>query len=250
MASGQGSSSSSSTQPWKAQAPYLKEIYQQAQGLFNQPQYQYGPGRVAGMDPSLTSALNQVDSIYGRGLPGVQQAQALNQQTMRGDFLSPETNPYIQGTYDAAARNVTRSFQEAVMPSLNTRFAQGRTQQDVAGNAQTAAMGRAQSELGATLGDLASNIYGQNYAAERNRQMTGMQYAPTLAQSQYIGTNEVQSAAQVRQDFAQRALDDLIARFQFNQYAPAEKLAEYSGFIGAPVSTSRSSSVSAGIGIL
>ena len=126
----------------------------------------------------------------------------------------------------------------------------GRTQQDAGGNAQTAAMGRAQNELGQNLGNLATGIYGGNYQQERGRQMEAGQQAQGFAQSDYMDAQALQSVGQTRQEFAQRALDDIIARFQYGQHAPAEKLAEYSGFIGAPVTTSRSKSSSVNASIL
>lgn len=254
MASGGGSQSSSSnkTEPWIAQQPFLKEIYGLAQNLFQGDPYQYGPDREAGLTEPMQSALGRIENLSSLGAPGVRQAQDLNARVMGGEFLSPESNPYLRANFDEAARGVTRQFQESVMPTLNTRFAQGRTQQDVGQNAMTAAQGRAQDELGRNLSGLASRMYGDNYAAERTRMQEAQRMAPSLLSAQYSGAQAGLGAGQVRQDFAQRALDDIVQRFSFNQYAPAERLAEYSGFIGQPVSTSqgRSSSSSFQFGIL
>ena len=250
MGSGGSSPSQSSSKPWEAQQPYLKEIYSLAQNLLGDGVYEYGERRDANMTPQLDQALRMVQNRAEQGSPGLAAAKNMNQRTVEGDYLSPDSNPYLSQTYDAAAQGVTRNFQESVMPTLNSRFAMGRTQQDAGGNAQTAAMGRAQNELGQNLGNLATGIYGGNYQQERGRQMQAGQQAQGFAQSDYMDAQALQSVGQTRQEFAQRALDDIIARFQYGQHAPAEKLAEYSGFIGAPVTTSRSKSSAVNASVL
>ena len=128
------------------------------------------------------------------------------------------------------------------MPTLNTRFAMGRTQQDAGRNAQTAAMGRAQGELATGLGDLASNLYGGAYGAERGRMMQAGQFAPAMAQADYMDAGMLRGVGAERQAHAQRALDDLVSRFDFTQRAPAENVAQYSAMLGAPVQTSQGTS--------
>jgi len=55
---------------------------------------------------------------------------------------------------------------------------------------------------------------------------------------------------QARQDQAQKVLSDLVERFNFAQYEPAQRLAEYSGFIGQPVMTSKGKSKSSNLSVL
>lgn len=243
MGSG-GSSSSrqqSHTAPWAAQQPFLEALYGYAQDLLGSGNYQYGPGRVAGMDDASVRGMGMAERRANAGSPEMAMAKQEFAKTIGGDYLSPDSNPWLSGMYDAASRGMTRNFQESVMPTLNTRFAMGRTQQDPSGNAQTAAMGRAQGELATGLGDMASNIYGGAYGAERGRMMQAGSMAPTFAQSDYMDSSMLRGIGAERQTFAQRHLDDIVARFNFNQFAPAQKLAEYAGFIGAPVMETESS---------
>ncbi|HZC82390.1 MAG TPA: hypothetical protein VE222_11880, partial [Nitrospiraceae bacterium] len=72
--------------------------------------------------------------------------------TISGNYLSPSSNPYLQSTYDAAARQVT--------PRVNSLFEAGGRY----------GSGAHQGVLGQNLSDLANNIYGTNYQNERTRQ--------------------------------------------------------------------------------
>lgn len=250
MGSGGSSSSRQNTKPWIAQQPYLKDIYAQGKALSQGDPYQYGPGRVAGFDPAQLMGLRAQQQRATRGSPLMEGAQDQMRSTLAGDYLSPESNPWLAGMYDAGARGMTRNFQQSVMPTLNTRFAMGRTQQDAGQNAQTAAMGRAQGELATGLGDLAQNLYGGAYGAERGRQIQTAQMAPSFAQADYLDSQMLQGVGQARQDQAQKVLSDLVERFNFAQYEPAQRLAEYSGFIGQPVMTSTGKSKSSNLSVL
>ncbi|HIG17797.1 MAG TPA: tail fiber domain-containing protein [Candidatus Handelsmanbacteria bacterium] len=250
MASGGSSSSKQSSKPWIEQQPFLKEIYGLAQGLHGQGPYEYGPDRVAGFDPASSQGQYQAEQRAMKGSPLLRDAQGEMRKTLSGEYLSPESNPWLSGMYDAGARGMTRNFQQTVMPTLNSRFAMGRTQQDAGQNAQTAAMGRAQGQLATGLGDLAQNLYGGAYSGERNRMGQMAQMAPAMAATDYADSSMLRGIGQERQGQAQRYLDELVNRFDFQQHAPAQRLAEYSGFIGAPVQTSRGSSSSFNMGIL
>ena len=89
----------------------------------------------------------------GGGLIG--QAQGLTGQTLAGDFLRPESNPFLQGTFNRAA-DLTRG-------RLDTEFAG-------AGRNLGASFPARSDELQT----LASNIFGGNFQAERDRQVNAV----------------------------------------------------------------------------
>ena len=87
------------------------------------------------------------------------QGQELLAQNFRGDFLSPDTNPFLKGTFDRAA-DLTRG-------RLDSEFAaSGRN------------LGAAAPARSDELQTLASNIYGGNYQQERGRQQDALGSAP------------------------------------------------------------------------
>ena len=140
----------------------LKSATQQSQGelqeLFNQ-----GQGGASGKTAEGTQAL------FDRGQQGnplVGQAQNLTGQTIRGDFLSPDSNPFLEGTFNRAA-DLTRG-------RLDTEFAgAGRN------------LGAAAPARSDELQTLASNIYGGNFQAERGRQQNAVNQSLPLAQNDF-----------------------------------------------------------------
>lgn len=82
----------------------------------------------------------------------VGQSQDLLGRTIGGEFLSPDSNPFLQQTFNRAA-DLTRG-------RLDTEFAgAGRN------------LGAQQPARSQELQDLASNIFGGNFQQERNRQV-------------------------------------------------------------------------------
>jgi hypothetical protein len=84
-------------------------------------------------------------------------------QTLQGDFLLPDTNPFLQGTFDRAA--------DAVQNRLETQFAgSGRN------------IGASAPAARDQLSGLANQIFGGNFQAERDRQIqslfAGQQFNP------------------------------------------------------------------------
>jgi hypothetical protein len=100
------------------------------------------------------------------GLQGQQGATptALDQylKTIRGDYLDPTTNPWLDKTY--------RHASDLVGAGVDSRFsAAGRY-----------GSGAHQGVLQEGMNNLATNIFGQNYQAERGRQDTAIRGAPAF----------------------------------------------------------------------
>ena len=89
------------------------------------------------------------------------------QRTLGGEYLNPESNPYLQGAIDRGIASARRSLTEDVLPSLkgfaaqNNRFGSSTLDQ---------LTGRAVDEFGRTAADTAGRIAFQNYDTERGRQ--------------------------------------------------------------------------------
>jgi hypothetical protein len=125
--------------------------------------------------------------------------------TVSGKYLHPETNPYLRGTYDAAAEGVTRNFSTAVLPGL---MAAGQRSGQFGGSAMNELMANAQGELGDSLGDMGNQIYAGNYAAERDRQMQAGAGMGNTIETGFMPQERVYSVGQRRQDQAQSQYDN------------------------------------------
>ncbi len=112
----------------------------------------------------LTDAVSAASTAFS-GNPNPNQlntnASGLVNRTLQGDFLSPDTNPFLQSTFNRAA-DLTRG-------RLDTEFAG-------AGRNLGASMPARSEELQT----LASNIFGPNFQAERDRQVNAVGQAQGL----------------------------------------------------------------------
>jgi hypothetical protein len=100
--------------------------------------------------PQIGQAAQAASNAFNRSGGNDLQNQSVDlfSRTLAGDFLSPDSNPYLQDTFDRAAQ-LTRG-------RLNTEFAG-------AGRDQIAALPARSQELQ----DLAGSIFGGNFARER-----------------------------------------------------------------------------------
>ena len=113
--------------------------------------------RLLGQNPG-TAALAQAATGRGMGLNALA-------NTASGAYLN--SNPYLDATYRAAAAPVERSYQTATAPTTDAAFSGGGR---YGSGAAAGARDTNELNLGRTLNDLSTNIYGQNYARERQAQ--------------------------------------------------------------------------------
>ena len=110
--------------------------------------------------------------------------------TAQGAYLN--NNPYVDAMYAQASKAAGDQFSNYTMPSVNSAFSSaGRT----GSQAQQQAFDTAQTNFGNTLNNLATNIYGTNYEAERARQLQAQQSMGSLY-GQDI-TNQMTAAGQL-----------------------------------------------------
>lgn len=131
---------------------------------------------------SVTNAGRQALANRGfAGSPVIGDAVGLTRSTLQGDFLSPDTNPFLASTFNRAA-DLTR----------------GRLASEFAGSGRNiSASIPARSE---ELQTLASNIFGQNFARERALQAGAVNQAIPLANQDFTDINAVLDAGNLNTD--------------------------------------------------
>ena len=193
---------------------------------------------------NLNAAQNQIDA------------------TLSGNYLN--ANPYLDQAFDLASKKVTDAYTKSVIPALNASFAGAGgsgsgIQRELALDAS--------ERLGTSLGSLASDIYGQNYQAERGRQADAAsialnnainqgklgldaaagygnllsqigtlqgraaQLAPTASALDYANIDRLGGVGQAVEGKANQILQDQINRFNYYQNRPEQNLANYMGYI-------------------
>lgn len=231
------SSSSSATSVWQNQQPALNALYGGAMGNMGQ-NYQYGQNRYAGMGRNTEQAIGAAGGMFRQGQANVGAASGQFQSTMQGDYLSPDSNPFLQQQYDIGARGITRSFYDATNALGSRMEGSGRSGGGIAGNRQD----RLRENLATGLGDFGAQLYGQNYARERGI-MAGMAGQAGAINAAGWQNNMGLSASGDREQMnRQGQLQDQNDRFQQAQRGRAEKLSEFRDLIGGPVMVSQSKS--------
>jgi len=184
--------------PWEP----LQGYYKQALGDYSK-EYEAG---MPSLYPGLTIAQRSNPTMLaeeltlGRALSGspvTDNANKLATDTLSGGYLN--NNPYLDATFDKAAGQVQNR-----VDSMFSRS--GRT-----GSGSHAGVATDK------LNDLATNIYGGNYANERNNQMQMMSMAPTIANQDYNDIGKIAAVGSQRDGFNQNMLNEAIQRFDYQQ---------------------------------
>jgi hypothetical protein len=133
----------------------------------------YGRSAAAG-DQALYTLLGSDREATREGMhrtiggPEAEQARRTAAKTMRGDYLSPESNPYLEDTYRRAAGAMTDQYRDAVAPQITAQFARAGS---FGGSAHQNTEAAARYNYVRNLEELATGIYGENYGRERDRQL-------------------------------------------------------------------------------
>lgn len=155
------------------QAPFMQALGAQTQFggpgqhaafLGQGPQWAQQALQQAGQGGTLGDTIGQVQDAVGTGIDPT--AQQTLTQTAQGQSL--QGNPFLDDQFQRATQQIGERFQEITQPGIAAQFgAAGRT----GGGLQGQALGAAQGELARELGGVATDIYGQNYQLERQRQL-------------------------------------------------------------------------------
>jgi hypothetical protein len=227
--------------------PYLTQGLERAQSLFltgEQPKFFEGQTYVS---PSAQTqqALAQQEAIATQQSPVLQQAQQAYQQslggigaTAAGSFLG--SNPYQQAMMQAATRPLEQQFSGQVLPQIASLYSKaGRYGSGAMQNALTGAT----ESYGRALGDITSNIAGQQYQAERGLQQQAQlgqaqlaAAAPSIYAQQYLPSQQLAQVGVAREAIAAQPLQEQMARFNFGQQLPYQQLSGYlSSVYGSPM---------------
>jgi hypothetical protein len=213
--------------PWIGQQPYLRQIFQEAARQYRTTGPDYYPGATVALPSQATNlalALTQRRALSGN--PLMQQASQAIGQTLSGQMLG--ANPYLESAIQAANRPVIDQFRQEILPALNSQFARsGR----YGSGAMVASQQRALDQLGRNLSETASGLAYQDYSAERRNQLNAALAAPNLAQQDYVDLERLAAVGLAKDQQAQAALDDAVARYNYQQNLPRQKLAEYLALI-------------------
>jgi len=208
--------------------PYLKKGLARAESdVLNKPIEFYPNSTVVPFSNQTETALSGMEQRAVNGNPLVGQAQDYTSGVLGGDFLN-DNNPYLDTAYQAASRPLIESFNEDIIPGIQSGFGQsGR----LGSGLQLRAQERAGQQMGQQLGDMAGKMAYQNYGDERNRMQQAGLLAQPLAEADYTDLSALRGVGAEREQMAGNFLQDDINRFMQQQTAPQDALARYMALV-------------------
>lgn len=213
----QTQSSETKSKPWAPTVPEWKNLFGVGREALDATNNNPFTGNFIAQNTGMfTQGTDYLKSILPRLGAGGQEAIDLGQKTLRGDFLSPDSNPFIRAAAESAVGRVNEGLMQGALPAI--------TDQSIASGAyggarQDLSQERAVRDFGRSALDTTGQIYAQNYANERQLQ----QAAPGLiGQGMEILAapgNAALSLDEVLRGGTQLGLDNDLAKFRERQGA-------------------------------
>ena len=210
-----------STEPSEFIKPYYTQAINSAQELYENPNApSFFPNNTyVDFAPETNTALQLASARAIQGNPLLGSSQQEINKILSGDYLDPTTNPYSQALFNQMAGDV--------MSDVNSQFTE----------AGRFGSGANQEILTQELGQLANQVYGDQYNRERELMASTMATAPGLGEMDYNDIAKLQGVGVEKESLEQAKLQDAIARYDYEQQKPYIKLNQYLGAQGASVPT-------------
>lgn len=228
--------------PWAGQQPYLQDIFQQAQQLYNSggmaPNYYPGQtvadqsqwtqnalqmqaDRAQNGSPLIDNASNAMNNITtGQALQNNQGLNVLNQ-------LSQEDNPYVDELYNRA--------NSQAQSAINGNFSSaGRYGSGAHAAASADAANNLANEMYSSLWDKradAAQAAGQLYNTGIGQQVVAGQAGQQLANQAYTDAAALGQAGSAMDDYNQQKINADIDRYNYNQQQALLALQNYNNLI-------------------
>lgn len=193
--------------PFAPQATALERLFPAATELLDTPRLFPDFDTVVPLSQQTETGLQLGEARAIGGSPLNQAAQDTILSTARGDFLGRE-NPNFG------------AFADRITGDIGSRI-----------NAQFGAAGRLGSQANAEalsrgIGDVLAPLAFQDFQRERQNQLAASQFAPQLANQDFVDIERLLDVGRVREGQAAASLEDAIRRFNFQQDEPRQRIAD------------------------
>lgn len=216
--------------PWEDQIPYLQHLFSSAQDWYDSGGMQAYDGQmIADLNPLITQG-QDAQLFAGSGV-GTELIGDANQawQFAMSDVLNPDSNPYLQAHAQAAGDNISRQFNDNILPSLRLSSIAGN---NFNSSRSALAEGQAAGEVGRAIADSSTRMYSDSYNQGLGTMMRALGMAPQMFQLNQMPGQLQQHIGAQRQAYEQSLLDAQRAIFEQNQQLPLQNLQAYQQLVG------------------
>lgn len=235
---GGGSSTTSGLDP--TLQPYVTYGLEEAKKQYQAPGAQFFQGQTY-VSPSAATqeAINTAAARARAGSPLTEAAQAETLGIIKGRGV----NPFLEGALAGTNRQAQEAYTQGVQGLQSKASSMGR----YGSGALNQQIGQAQDIFGRNLAETSGKLAYESAEAERNRQMQAIKDAPQMAQADYQDIQKLLTAGQATESYDQKALQDAINRWNYEQTAPERKLAQFTNlFTSVPAGGTSTTTQSGG----
>lgn len=232
----------SSSAPAGFQQPYIDQMLSEAQRLYGSAGPGFYPGStVAGFTGPETAAGNYLQKTAGDManfnvtdlLPGVQYGLKA---------YDVANNPVVAGAARAAINPVFQQLEQSTLPQIR--------QQSVGvggygGSRQGIAEGVATGQAARSAQDITAQMYNQAYQQGLNTLSNTIGQIPTVQAAQVQPGTVLSAVGSQQRAMDQARINEEIARYNWGQALPYQKLAEYANLVSKPLGGTGTSEVMA-----
>lgn len=222
-----GSQSSTTTQSIPTELKGLATAYSnKAMNLGNQGYQPYTGQRYAGPTGAEKYGVNMVANRAQNGDATMNAGASALQNMMQPG----QSNPYLDGAVNRAQSNVVQNFNNMTKPATE---AAGVRSGSFGNSGMEQTLQNQQVAAGKQMGDIASQMYGQDYQDSNNRALQAAQLAPTYGNAAYNDANQLMNAGAYARNFDQQNKDFGYQQYQDQVNLPYKQLAAMSGVFGS-----------------
>jgi hypothetical protein len=219
--------------------PYVTYGLEEAKRQYQSPGAQFYPGQTYVSPSAATNlALQAAQQRAISGSPIQQAAQQEYLSTVEGRGV----NPFLEGALAGTTRQAEEAYTRGVQGLQSKASSMGR----YGSNAMGQQVGQAQDIFGRNLAESAGQLAYQSAEAERGRQMAAVANAPAYAQADYQDIQRLLTVGQGQESYQQKALQDAINRYNFQQTAPERKLQQFTNLFTSVPSGGTSTTTQSG----
>jgi hypothetical protein len=234
---GGGSTTTSGIDP--SIKPYVEYGLEEAKRQYQTPGAAFFPGQTYVSPSEATqTALQAAQTRAMSGSPIQQAAQQEYLSTVQGRGV----NPFLEGALAGTTRQAQEAYTRGVQGIQSNAASAGRYGSSAMGQQ----VGQAQDIFGRNLAENAGQLAYQSAEAERGRQMAAVQGAPAYAQADYMDIQKLLTAGQGQESYQQKALQDAINRYNYEQTLPQQKLQQFTNLFTSVPSGGTSTTTQSG----
>jgi hypothetical protein len=223
---GGGGGSSTTTPTIPDEFKPLANLYtQQATNIASTPYQAYTGKRYADLNGTQDQALQMIQNRATNGSPVMDQANSTLTSALQGG----QQNPYLNGMVDQAQQSLARNYNMVTKPATESAMVNSGSFGN-SGLEQIQQM--QQKDLQSSMGNVATQMYGNAYNTDRANQMQALNLAPTYGNQAYTDAGQLLNAGNTQQNNTQNNLDFGYQQFQDAQNHPYKQLQATGGVVG------------------